>query len=73
MTILLHIDFVFNKINLNNVQISHKLINELPKIVIEKSDFIYEGTLRDYFYEDGRYSDRLYCSILNDEFMKINK
>ena len=70
------IEFGFNKMNLHKVQISHKSINTPSKRVIEKCGFTYEGTLRDYFYQDEKYSDRLYYSILRDDFINtqvINK
>ncbi len=62
------IKYGFDKINLHKVQISHKSINMASRRVIEKCGFIYEGTLRDYFYNNGTYVARLYYSILKDEF-----
>lgn len=62
------IQFGFEKMNLHKVQVCHKSINIPSKKVIEKCGFVYEGTLRDFFYIDGRYVDRLYYSILKDEF-----
>ena len=67
------IQFGFAKINLHKVQISHKSINYPSRKVIEKCGLIYEGTLRDYFYQDGEYMDRLYYSILWDEFNNRRK
>ncbi|RII35522.1 N-acetyltransferase [Clostridium chromiireducens] len=63
------IKFGFDKINLHKVQICHKSINFASRKVIEKCGLVYEGTLRDFFYEDGQYVDRLYYSILKDEFV----
>lgn len=62
------IAYGFDKMNLHKVQISHKSINIPSKRVIEKSGFTYEGTLRDYFFMEGTYVDRLYYSILRSEF-----
>ncbi|WP_297959128.1 GNAT family N-acetyltransferase [uncultured Ruminococcus sp.] len=62
------IAFGFDKINLHKVQICTKTINAPSKRVIEKCGFTYEGTLRDYFFMDGRYVGRLYFSILRDEY-----
>lgn len=62
------IDFGFNKIKLHKVQICHKSINIPSKRVIEKCGFHFEGTLRDYFYMNGQYVDRLYYSILENEY-----
>lgn len=53
--------------NLHKVQISHKSINIPSRRVIEKCEFVYEGTLRDFFYKDGKNIYRLYYSILKDE------
>lgn len=63
------IQYGFDKINLHKVQICHKSINIASRKVIEKCGFVYEGALRDFFYMDGQYADRLYYSILKDEFM----
>lgn len=65
------IQYGFDKINLHKVQICHKSINIPSRKVIEKCGFVYEGTLRDFFYMDGQYVNRLYYSILKDEFMSI--
>ncbi|KLU64084.1 putative ribosomal N-acetyltransferase YdaF [Desulfosporosinus acididurans] len=62
------IQFGFSKMNLHKVQICHKSTNIPSRKVIEKCGFIYEGTLRDFFYMDSQYVDRLYYSILIDEF-----
>ena len=63
------IKYGFDKMNLHKIQISHKSKNIPSKRVIEKCGFVYEGTLRDYFYEDGKYIDRLYYSILKNEWL----
>lgn len=62
------IDYGFSKIKLHKVQICHKSINVPSKRVIEKCGFHYDGTLRDYFYVNGMYVDRLYYSILEHEY-----
>ena len=62
------INFGFNKINLHKVQICHKSINIASKRVIEKCGLTYDGCLRDYFYMNGCYVDRLYYSILKSEY-----
>lgn len=58
----------FESINLHKIQICTKTINIPSKRVIEKCGFVYEGTLRDYFYMDGEYVGRLYFSMLRDEY-----
>ena len=63
------IGFGFKKINLHKIQICHKSINIPSKRVIEKCGFHFEGTFRDYFCMDGKYVDRLYYSILENEYI----
>lgn len=62
------INYGFKNIHLHKVQICHNSINMPSKKVIEKCGFHYDGTLRDYFYINGQYVDRLYYSILENEF-----
>ncbi len=62
------IKYGFEEINLNKVQICHKPSNLSSKKVIEKCGFKYDGKLRDYFYFNGEYTDRLFYSILKREF-----
>ena len=62
------IAYGFERMNLHKVQICTKTINAPSKRVIEKCGFVYEGTLRDYFFMNGEYVGRLYFSILRNEF-----
>ena len=62
------IAYGFEKMNLHKVQISVKTINAASKRVIEKCGFVYEGTLRDYFFMKDAYVGRLYFSILRSEY-----
>ncbi|MGN1182308.1 MAG: GNAT family N-acetyltransferase [Faecalibacillus sp.] len=62
------IHYGFQMIRLHKVQICTKTINIASQRVIEKCGFIYEGTLRDYFYFHGEYVGRMYFSILKDEY-----
>ena len=64
------LDFGFNKIDLHKVQICTKSINKPSQRVIQKCGFIHDGTLRDYFYYDGKYIDRLYFSMLKNEYLE---
>lgn len=67
------IDYGFDKIALHKVQICTKTINKASRRVIEKCGFTYEGTLRDYFYMNGKYVGRHYFSMLREEFDLIKK
>lgn len=61
------IEFGFDEISLHKVQVCHKSNNIPSRRVIEKSGFVYEGALRDYFFMDGEYVDRVYYSMLETE------
>lgn len=58
----------FNAIGFNKVQICVRPSNIKSKRVIEKCGFTYEGTLRDYFFIDGKYEGRMYYSIKRNEW-----
>ena len=61
------IDYGFDKIGFNRVQICVRPTNTASNKVIDKCGFTYEGTLRDYFLIDGKYEGRKYYSILRNE------
>ena len=60
--------FCFNEVNFHKVQVCHKEGNLASQGVIRKSGFTYEGTLRDFFFMDGKYVSRLYYSMLKEEY-----
>ncbi|MBO4580346.1 MAG: GNAT family N-acetyltransferase [Clostridiales bacterium] len=63
------IAYGFEKIGLHKVQICVRPSNMPSRKVIEKCGFRSEGTLRDYFrMADGHFEDRMYYSILRDEY-----
>ena len=64
------LNFCFNHVNFHKVQVCHKEGNIASQGVIRKCNFTYEGTLRDFFYTDGKYVDRLYYSMLKEEYDK---
>ncbi len=66
------IKYGFEKIKFHKIQICHKSINIPSKRVIEKCGFHFEGVLRDFFYMNGEYVDRLYYSILESEYLAQN-
>ena len=63
--------FCFEKVNFHKVQVCHKEGNIASQGVIRKCHFIYEGTLRDFFFMDGEYVSRLYYSMPKDEYEKL--
>ncbi|MFA6768846.1 MAG: GNAT family protein [Parabacteroides sp.] len=62
------LDFCFDKVNFHKVQVCHKEGNIASQGVIRKCNFTYEGALRDFFFTDGKYVNRLYYSMLKDEY-----
>ena len=66
------IDFAFGKVNFHKMQVCHKEHNTASKGVILKCGFVYEGTLRDYFYMDGKYVNRCFYSMLKSEWESIH-
>ena len=67
------IAYGFEKIGLHKVQICVRPENAPSRRVIEKCGFTYEGTLRDYFFMSSGYSDRMYFSMLQSEYIKSGK
>ena len=62
------INFAFTQVGFHRVQICHKENNPASGRVVQKCGCTYEGTLRDYFWMDGKYVSRLYYSVLADEW-----
>lgn len=67
------VEYGFEKAEFHKIQICHRSNNLPSKRVIEKCGFTFDGALRDYFFIDGKYYDRLYYSILSNEFIRRNK
>lgn len=67
------IDYGFEKIGFHKVQICCRPSNRSSFRVIEKCGFVHEGTLRDYFFRNGGYEDRMFFSILKSEYNKPDK
>lgn len=66
------IAYGFERLGLHKVQISHMSNNIPSRRVIEKCGFCYEGKQRDYFFMNDQYVDRLFYSILEDEWLQMN-
>ncbi len=58
------IEYGFDRIGFHKVQICVRPSNKASKKVIEKCAFAFDGVLKDYFYRDGAYEDRLYYSLI---------
>ena len=62
------IRYGFEEIGLNKVQICARTVNTPSRRVIEKCGFTYEGTLREYFFMEDHFEDRMFFSILRSEY-----
>ena len=62
------LNFCFSQVGFHKVQVCHKDGNLASQGVIRKCGFTYEGTLRDFFFTDGKYVSRLYYSMLKEEY-----
>ena len=60
-------EYGFDRMGLNKVQICVRPSNIASGKVIEKCGFQKDGNLRQFFFRDGAYEDRMYFSILRDE------
>ncbi len=67
------IAYGFEKIGFHKVQICCRPSNVSSKRVIDKCGFTHEGTLRDYFFRNGGYEDRMFFSILKSEYNMHDK
>lgn len=65
------IRFGIEDIGFNRVQISCRENNLPSKKVIEKCGFTYEGNLRRFFKYNDKFYDRLFFSILADEYKSL--
>lgn len=66
-------DFVFNRFNLNRLQLEVHDFNERAHRCYLKCGFKEEGRLREKNFINGRYSDTITMSILKREYEELNK
>lgn len=66
-------DFVFNRLNLNRLQLEVHDFNERAYRCYLKCGFKEEGRLREKNFVHGRYSDTIYMSILKREYDELSK
>lgn len=65
------ISFGFEKVNFNRIQITHRENNNASQRVIDKCGFQYESTLRQFFFREDKFYDRLYYSILKKDWRNV--
>ncbi len=69
----LMVDYGFNMLNLNRIQLHVDAENESAKAVYKKIGFKHEGTLRQAMYKNNKYYDFWLMSILAEEYQKDQK
>jgi len=60
--------FVFDRLNLNRLQLSLHEYNQRAYHCYLKCGFVEEGRFRQNFYINGQYTDHIYMAILRDEY-----
>ena len=69
--IKLLLEFAFNQLNLNRIEIRVFSFNEQGIRCYKKCGFIEEGCLRQAVYIDGEYHDIIILSVLREEFDRM--
>jgi RimJ/RimL family protein N-acetyltransferase len=64
--------FAFDEMNLNRVTLDVLTDNERAIASYRKCGFVPEGTLRQAYYQEGRYRDLLAMGVLADEFRALH-
>jgi diamine N-acetyltransferase len=64
------VDYGFNMLNLNRIQLHVNAENEPAKAVYTKIGFKHEGTLRQAMYKNSKYYDFWLMSILAEEYKR---
>jgi RimJ/RimL family protein N-acetyltransferase len=68
----LMVDYAFNILNLNRIQLHVSTENPNAIAIYKKNGFMIEGTLRQAMYHNNKYVDFYVMSILRDDFYKNN-
>jgi len=69
----LMVDYSFNTLNLNRIQLHVAIENKAAVKVYEKTGFKIEGTLREAMYHDGKYCDFYVMGMLRSDWKEISK
>jgi RimJ/RimL family protein N-acetyltransferase len=67
------LNYAFNKLNLNSVQLGVNAENKRAVRSYEKTGFVHEGIRRQFIYRNGRYYDIVVMSVLRDEFLAARR
>ncbi|WP_347338301.1 GNAT family N-acetyltransferase [Tumebacillus amylolyticus] len=63
------VQFGFEELALNRLEASFATENVGSRRVLEKNGFVYEGTLRDKWYMNGRYWDGVVMGLLRKDYL----
>ncbi len=63
------LDYAFNTLNLNSIQLGVNADNKRAVRSYEKVGFVHEGCRRQFIYRGGSYSDMIVMSILRNEYV----
>lgn len=72
-TTALILEYAFNTLNLNRIQLHVAVENEAAVNVYKKTGFVIEGTLREAMYHEGRYCDFYVMGILRRDWENMRK
>ena len=64
------LDYAFDSLNLNSVQLGVNADNERALRSYEKVGFVREGLRREFIYRNGRYYDLVVMSVLRKEYRR---
>jgi RimJ/RimL family protein N-acetyltransferase len=64
------LDYAFDKLNLNSVQLGVNAENERALRSYEKVGYVREGVRREFIYRNGRYYDMVVMSVLRKEYCR---
>ena len=68
----LMVDYAFNTLNLNRIQLHVAIENETAVKVYEKTGFKIEGTLREAMFHEGKYCDFYVMAIVRRDWEKLS-
>ncbi len=67
------VNYTFNTLNLNRIQLHVAIENEVAVKVYQRTGFKIEGTLREAMYHEGRYCDFYVMGIIRSDFYGTQK
>jgi RimJ/RimL family protein N-acetyltransferase len=63
------LDFAFNRLNMHKIYLRTSPHFKNAIAMYEKIGFVKEGVLRQHYFDNGKYTDKLMFSILQEEFL----